>query len=360
MSVKFPELSIIGRSATINRRPPRINRQPPSITRRVGRQIPPPVTDSKPFVIITVGPTGAGKTGLVNETIKYCRLNSNSSPRVFLVDDLVVNNQIYKDKVLAIIRYHKITSEKLDQDVRDKTVIDAFNKAYWEVRKSSNCVVSDEKNCDDVTDSEIRTAIAAKQSFVLEITGSSIPAWLLGREWLGTNTELYDVFVSCVFVSNLDDLIQRNKSRFKQSFELFTSDPTKNPAPRLPNITQEQFNQTIVTIKNTVKDMYSSCVLPDKSKKDESKCGNENIDQLLVFSNNNEGMKLKFDSKLPDTKTSFQEVIDRLYTSTSVPGGRRRKTQKRRKFHKRNNTKKTRKSIKNKRIRKHSKIYIHP
>jgi len=316
--------------------------------------------ESKPFVIITVGPTGAGKTGLVNETIKHCELNSNPSPRVFLVDDLVVNNQIYKDKVLAIILDHKITSETLDQDVTDKTVIDAFNEAYWNVRKSGDCVKESTQNCDDVTDSEIRTAIAAKQSFVLEITGSSIPAWILGREWLGTNTDLYDVFVSCVFVSNLDDLIQRNMSRFKLAFKLFISDPIKNPAPRLPNITPEQFNKTIVTIKNTVTDMYSSCVLPEESKKDESKCGKENIDQLLVFSNNNEGMKLEFDSKLPDSKLNFQEVIDRLYQSTTLTGGRRRKTQKRRKFHKRNNTKKMRKSIKNKRIRKHSKIYLHP
>lgn len=318
------------------------------------------VSETKPFVIITVGPTGAGKTGLVNETIKHCGLKSNSSPRVFLVDDLVVNNQKYKDKVLAIIREHKITSETLHQDVTDKTVIDAFNEAYWEVRKSPNCVVSDEKNCDDVTDSEMKKAIKARQSFVLEITGSSIPAWLLGREWLGMDTDSYDVFVSCVFVSNLDDLIKRNMSRFKQAFESFIRDPIKNPAPRLPNITHKPFNQTIDTIKKTVTDMYSSCVLPDKSKKDELKCGNENIDQLLVFSNNNEGMKLEFDSKLPDSKLNFQEVIDSLYQSTTVTGGRRRKTQKRRKFHKRNNTKKMRKSIKNKRIRKHSKIYLHP
>jgi hypothetical protein len=315
---------------------------------------------SKPFVIITVGPTGAGKTGLVNETIKYCRLNSNSSPRVFLVDDLVVNNQKYKEEVNAIIKNYDMTDDTVETSMTDPNVIAAFNQAYWNVRRSGDCVKERPQNCDDVTDSEMKEAIDAKQSFVLEITGSSIPAWLLGREWLGTNTDSYDVFVSCVFVSNLDDLIQRNKSRFKQAFESFIRDPIKNPAPRLPNITPGQFNKTIVTIKNTVTDMYSSCVLPEESKKDERKCGNENIDQLLVFSNNNEGMKLEFDSKLPDSKLNFQEVIDRLYQSTNVVGGRRRRTQKRRRFHKRFNTKKMRKSIKSKRIRKHSKIYLHP
>jgi len=132
------------------------------------------------------------------------------------------------------------------------------------------------------------------------------------------------------------------------------SDPTNNPAPRLPNITQTEFNDSIVTIKQTVTDMYSSCVLPDKSEKDESKCGRENIDRLLVFSNN-DSMKLEFDSKTSDT--NFDEVIGRLYQSTNVVGGRRRRTQKRRRFHKRFNTKKMRKSIKSKRIRKHPKIF---
>lgn len=318
MSVKFPNLSITGQSATI--------------TRRVSSRVPTPVTVNKPFVIITVGPTGAGKTGLVNETIKYCRLNHNSSPRVFLVDDLVVNNQKYKEAVNAIIKKYNMNYDTVETSMTDPTVIAAFNEAYWNVRKSGDCVKERPQNCDDVTDSEMKEAIAAKQSFVLEITGSSIPKWILAEGWLGDDPNIYDVFVSCVFVSNLGDLIQRNMSRFKLAFELFISDPIRNPAPRLPNITQEQFNQTIVTIKKTVTDMYSSCVLPDKSKKDIRKCGNENIDQLLVFSNNNEGMKLQFDSKLPDTKTSFQKVIVKLYTSTSVIGGRRRKTQKKKKI----------------------------
>lgn len=316
--------------------------------------------ESKPFVIITVGPTGAGKTGLVNETIKHCELNSNPSPRVFLVDDLVVNNPKYKEEVSGIISTKGITTATVEDLMTQPDIIKAFNDAYFRVRNSADCVKDDPKNCNEFNDSEMMKAIKAKQSFVLEITGSSIPKWFLDRGWLGGDTESYDVFVSCVLVSSLNTLIERNKSRFKQSFLLFTSDPTNNPAPRLPNITQREFNDSIVNITKTVTDMYNKCVLPGKYKQDESKCGNENIDQLLVFSNNNEGMKLEFDSKLPDSKLNFQEVIDSLYQSTIVAGGRRRKTQKRRKFHKRNNTKKMRKSIKNKRIRKHSKIYLHP
>jgi len=308
--------------------------------------------ESKPFVIITVGPTGAGKTGLVNATITQCELNSNPSPRVFLVDDLVVNNPNYKEKVLAIIREHKITSDTVEGLMTRADIIKAFNDAYFGVRNSANCVKNDPKNCNDFNDSEMMKAIKAKQSFVLEITGSSIPKWFLDRGWLGDDTDSYDVFVSCVLVSSLDTLIERNKSRFKQSFLLFMSDSTNNPAPRLPNITQKEFNDSIVTITKTVKDMYNKCVLPDKSEKDEIKCGRENIDRLLVFSNNDR-MELEFDSKTSDT--NFDKVIERLYIKQV--GARRRRTQKRRRFHKRFNTKKMRKSIKSKRIRKHPKIF---
>jgi len=308
------------------------------------------MSESKPFVIITLGPTGAGKTGLVNRTISHCELNPNPTPRVFLVDDLVVNNQKYKDEVLGIINTNNMTLDTVENDMTKAEVIDAFNAAYWRVRKSSGCVNNGSENCDDFTDSQMKAAIKNNESFVLEITGSSIPKWFLDTHWLGDDPNLYDVFVSCVLVSSLDTLIERNKSRFKHAFELFMNNPEINPAPRLPNITKETFNESNLTIKKTVHDMYSQCVLT----KNESKCGKEKIDRLLVFSNN-QSMTLEFDS-IKDGSVKFEDVINRLYPSNQTSGMRRRRTQKIRRFHKRINTKKMRKSIKNKRIRKHPKI----
>lgn len=311
------------------------------------------VSEPKPFVIITLGPTGAGKTGLVTETIKLCKLKSNPPPTVFLVDDLVVNNKKYKEAVNGIITNNNMTSETVEKLMTTKSVIDAFNDAYWKVRKSVDCVGENSPNCDDVIDDRIKAAIQAKQSFVLEITGSSIPKWILSKNWLGNDPTIYDVFVSCVFVSNLGELIQRNKSRFKQAFESFIIDNTNNPAPRLPNINEQTFKETILTIKKTLDAMYSQCVLPPKDVKDQQICGIDDIEQLLVYSNNSK-MVLEFDSKTDEHK-KFEEVIAK-FLLTDVTGGRRRRTQKRRKFHKRNNTKKIRKSKKNNRIRKHSKI----
>lgn len=61
----MPDLRIIEKSAPIHMRAPRKNIP-------VSSQTTLPVTVSKPFVIITLGPTGAGKTGLVNKTIIRC------------------------------------------------------------------------------------------------------------------------------------------------------------------------------------------------------------------------------------------------------------------------------------------------
>jgi len=359
--MSVPGLSIIGTAVPI-RSPPmhRVRRVPGKAVQQLqeaDQWAVPHVrrdTKPKPFVIITLGPTGAGKTGLVNRTISHCELNPNPTPRVFLVDDLVVNNQKYKDAVSGIIKTNNMTLDTVENDMTKPEVIAAFNAAYWGVRRSNGCVNNGSENCDDVTDSQMKAAIKNNESFVLEITGSSIPKWFLDNGWLGDDPNLYDVFVSCVLVSSLDTLIERNKSRFKHAFELFMNNQD-NPAPRLPNITEETFDDSILTIKKTVHDMYSQCVLT----KNESKCGKEKIDRLLVFSNNKD-MTLEFDS-IKDTSEVFEGVINRLYPSNQTVNNqtgnaRRRRTQKIRRFHKRINTKKMRKSIKNKRIRKHPKI----
>lgn len=307
-------------------------------------------TKSKPFVIITLGPTGAGKTGLVEQTIIHCKLNSNPPPKVFLVDDLVVNNQKYKDEVVKIIEKNKMTVATLENDITKPQVVKEFNDVYGSVRTSKGCVSSESDNCDNVLDYQMKTAIEANESFVLEITGFSIPKWVFDINWLGANTDLYDVFVSCVLVSSLDTLITRNMSRFRQAFTLFMDSQINNPAPRLPNITKKTFNENILTIKETINTMYNQCVLT----KNESICGKKHIDRMLLFSNN-QRMRLEFDSTIHKSE-DFNEVITRVYLSNQAGGARRRRTQKRRRFHKRMNTKKVRKSIKNKRIRKHPKI----
>ena len=43
-----------------------------------------------PYLIITNGPTGSGKSGLVNKVVEHYQLEKNSTS--FLIDDLIEQN----------------------------------------------------------------------------------------------------------------------------------------------------------------------------------------------------------------------------------------------------------------------------
>ena len=52
---------------------------------------------NKPYIIITLGPTGSGKTKLIKETISYLGVKNNYVK--ILIDDLIENNNKYKEKI---------------------------------------------------------------------------------------------------------------------------------------------------------------------------------------------------------------------------------------------------------------------
>jgi Ni2+-binding GTPase involved in maturation of urease and hydrogenase len=104
---------------------------------------------NKKYYIITAGPTGSGKTKLIDNTIKHLNLNSsnNNLYKKFLVDDLVENDQIYKDKISTIIKdieteckndYTNSTECEKEKYINpDENLIKKFNDAYFEVRKKN-------------------------------------------------------------------------------------------------------------------------------------------------------------------------------------------------------------------------------
>ena len=55
----------------------------------------------RPYLIITNGPTGSGKSGLVNKTIDHFKIPPNH--HTFLIDDLIESNKEYKHRIDALI-----------------------------------------------------------------------------------------------------------------------------------------------------------------------------------------------------------------------------------------------------------------
>ena len=114
---------------------------------------------SNPFVIITLGPTGAGKSKLVEKTIKDCGLAERAGPLetfpVFRVDDLVTQRQEYKDAVqdlkdlpklstISTPRGYETIVDLSEEDVNTYTeaydkIMKIIGNAYMDSRKKPGC-----------------------------------------------------------------------------------------------------------------------------------------------------------------------------------------------------------------------------
>lgn len=144
-------------------------------------------TDKK-LLLITAGPTGSGKTGLVQKTLEYLGYTSFDHKK-FLIDDLVENSVSYTENVKEILEEVKRECEKknftkkpnknpneIDKCQRrayantDGKLIDRFYKAYSSSKNSKdNCkqnnnygIVdeisirnSDKKSCSDILDKKL-------------------------------------------------------------------------------------------------------------------------------------------------------------------------------------------------------------
>jgi polyhydroxyalkanoate synthesis regulator phasin len=311
---------------------------------------------SNPYIIITLGATGSGKSTLINETISYLKLEENYVK--ILVDDLVENNKLFKEKISSIILdiLEQCKKERrfcLDEECKEcntsnyyeepsEELLKKFNDAYFTVRKTPNCVNDSILNCDKYNDEKLRKAIEERKNIILETTGLNIPNWLLSEPFINENTDYTVIFAYSLV--NFDKLIERNKKRVIKSIKEFQNNKTKKkPAPRLPDIKPETFRKTVNEIRKTLLKLFNNCI---KSHIQDI-CGSKNIDQLLIFDNNETEMKLVFDSNNSSennkSELAFTFMINKLFNlQIPIKGGR--KLSNHRKLSKKTN-KKTKKII---------------
>jgi Ni2+-binding GTPase involved in maturation of urease and hydrogenase len=326
---------------------------------------------NKKYYIITAGPTGSGKTNLIDNTIKHLNINNNGYKK-FLVDDLVENDQKYKDKISTIIK--EIETECKQNDITDKicekekyinpdeNLIKKFNDAYFEVRKKTGCDIEfvdgrEYNGCDQKLINELKQD-NKPDIIVIETVGTYIPTWLFENEKDIPEfiPDDYSIIISYSLV-NINNLIERNKNRTYNNILNFKKNPDL-PAPRLPSTNyRESIDQIIITLQN----LYNSCI--NKNKLDTNICGKRKIDKLLIFDNNGSQQKLVFDST--DTKMTtetFNNLIESLLLSPSENkhgGSKKQKSKKsgsKKQKSKKSGSKKQK--LKNKRTKKYNKIKI--
>ena len=260
------------------------------------------MAEINPYLIITAGNTGSGKTSLITETLRYLGIDDQPYVKI-LIDDLVEMDCKYKVSVIQIInkiselsRNESKTEREYYTDPSDE-LYEAFTKSYFKVRNEPGCLGT-ELSCDELNNKNLNEAIRDRKNIIFEFTGQYIPTWLLKLEMLG---DIYNVVFSCSVV-NLKNLLERNTSRAFTAVNDFKKDYGK-PAPRLPNVSRPKLIENVTQFKRILNQIYSNCITSYSAQI----CGTKRINKLLVFDNNGSRMSLIFDSDI-SSEVDFEAI----------------------------------------------------
>jgi hypothetical protein len=275
---------------------------------------------TKPYIIITSGPRGSGKTLLAEKTIEYLKLLDKDMSTTFtkiLIDDLIENNIAYKEQISGIVK--ECVEEYRQSNKSSKEcftcsnsncyylrpdVFEKLSKSYWYVRKKPYCNETSPINCAILNDELLKQAVEKNENIVFEITGANtMPTWILSDPFI---TKEYNVIFSYSLL-NINDLIIRNITRFEKSLQNFNND-NRNPAPRIPNIDYNNIETHVYEIRTSLLKLYNKCVIDHNIYT----CNKHKINKLLIFDNNTD-MKLIFDSDINKySLEDFAAVVNKI------------------------------------------------
>ena len=278
---------------------------------------------NKPSIIFTIGPTGSGKSKLLNKTVELIYHNKTIPPfKTFLIDDYVESSYNYKTRINSIIdKYNcktSIESGTCDIENPSQDLLTDFADSYMSVRKDGPCQKSGDGGCNNLFDVALTKATNNKENIVFETTGMSIPTWLLDFPTI-KQADYNVIFVYSIV--NFDELIRRNISRAKQSLKEYIADNNIN-APRLPNISPDVFKATTKHIMRTLDKLRNICLRIGRPPID-SGCGSINSGSkfiLLIFDNNSATKNLIYDSRTTDMYMTDIEFKTLLF-SYNLSGG---------------------------------------
>ena len=249
-----------------------------------------------PYLIVTNGLTGSGKSSLVQKVLAHCGLVNQYTK--YFIDDLIEGNEHYKASIDNLVRSMCGGKRELCPELRSKlrnpdaSLIQGFNALYWESRRGRYCGDA-AKTCEAVLDGLIDAAIKNKENMVFETTGSYFVDWLLTKVAKSDYT-VYYAFTLVEFCENL----QRNKVRAEQAMGEYVQN-RQNPAPRLPDITEAKFRKDMGALFGNLVSLLMQTLL-GKLKHGE---------RLLVFGNTGLAGELMFDSA---TDRSVGPVIQQI------------------------------------------------
>lgn len=202
---------------------------------------------SPPYLLITMGPTGAGKTKLVEQLKKDLKIPKRHKFNKLIIDDLVEKNTNYKERVRGILKEDNVKKCIEEKSSLPAEIYDKFKTAYFRARRTG----CGGKGCDSVLNNNLDAALKNQESIIFETTGLSVPLWLIEKI---RDTEVgYNIVIGVVMV-NFNILKERILKRTLSQISQFDKNPRAS-APRLPKIEAN----LVLQIKETVKTVLSSC-----------------------------------------------------------------------------------------------------
>ena len=265
---------------------------------------------NNPYILITCGPTGSGKSSLIDKSIDYLKLERPLDKNIFIIDNLVEQNPDYKNKSAKILKKYfsendytiieKKIKKLLDTPINKNSIFQNFTNAYFNTRKFG-CKY---KSCDKSFDKQIHSTIEKNENFILETTGRSFPTIV------GWTNDKYKIFISYSLVE-FCTLIERNIKRMTEQIKSFLSKERNNSiAPRLPDIRLQIFGEVVNNILKTLVEIIDKNCKTNKNKFETS---TERKFRLIIFDNTVLNNNPIFDSqdKNKNLKKIKKKIIDK-------------------------------------------------
>jgi hypothetical protein len=265
---------------------------------------------NNPYILITCGPTGSGKSSLIDKSIDYLKLERPLNKNIYIIDNLVEQNPDYKNKSRKILKKYfskndytvieKKIKKLLDTPINKNSIFKNFTNAYFNTRKFG-CKY---KSCDKSFDKRIRSTIDKNENFILETTGRSFPTIV------GWTNDKYKIFISYSLVE-FCTLIERNIKRMIEQIKSFLSKERNNSiAPRLPDIRLQIFGEVVNNILKTLIEIIDKNCKTNKNKFETS---TERKFRLIIFDNTVLNNNPIFDSqdKNKNLKKIKKKIIDK-------------------------------------------------
>lgn len=271
---------------------------------------------NNPYILITCGPTGSGKSSLIDKSIDYLKLERPLDKNIFIIDNLVEQNPDYKNKSKKILKKYfskndyTVIEQKIkkiiDTPINKNTIFKNFTKAYFDTRKFG-CKY---KSCDKSFDKSIHSTIDKKENFILETTGRSFPTIV------GWTDNKYKIFISYSLVE-FCTLIERNVKRMTEQIKSFLSKERNNSlAPRLPDIRLQIFGEVVSNILKTLVEIIDYCNNEScKTNKNKFETSTERKFRLIIFDNTEYSKKPIFDSN--DKNKNLRKIKKKIINKYS-------------------------------------------